>query len=176
PGITGVALTQGLPLRAAGSMGGGFVARSPEGEVGSILSYWRLVNDGYFDALRHPLVRGRAFQATDTAHSQRVAIVSESFARRAWGDADPIGREIGWVTFDEPMTVVGVAGDIRQSHRMDHSPHVYMPYRQVPARAPSQIAVRSEASAEAAIDLLRRTVRELAPDQPVASILTGEQQ
>lgn len=176
PGVTGVAMSQGLPLKAAGSMGGGFAVRSPQGEQGSILSYWRLVNDGYFDALRQPIVRGRALTFSDTSTSRRVAVVSESFARRAWGDEDPIGRQIGWVNFDEPMTVVGVAADIRQTHRMAPGPHVYMPYRQIPVRAPSQIALRADASPEATIDLLRRAVRELAPDQPVAAIMTGEQQ
>jgi hypothetical protein len=39
-----------------------------------------------------PIRRGRDFDARDTRESPWVAVMSESFARRYWPDADPLGR------------------------------------------------------------------------------------
>jgi putative ABC transport system permease protein len=42
------------------------------------------VSDGYFELLKLPIVRGRAFDGNDTASSARVAILSEELARLLW--------------------------------------------------------------------------------------------
>ena len=172
--VRGVALSQALPLRSVGSMGGGFAIDGRTGDDASVLAYWRIVNDGYFAALGIPLTAGRAFTDSDREGAPAVAIVTESFAARAWPEGNAIGRRIGWGTLARPLTVVGVAADIRQSPASRPGPHVYMPYRQVPERLPSQLAVRADVSTAATIDLVRRVVRDLDPDQPVARITTGE--
>jgi ABC-type antimicrobial peptide transport system permease subunit len=104
-----------------------------------------------------------------------VAIVSESFARRAWPGGNPLGQRIGWASFEKPLTVVGVVADIRQAPNGEPSPHVYMPFTQVIDRAPSQLAVRAGAGTVATVELVRRVVREIDPTQPIAGIATGEQ-
>jgi ABC-type antimicrobial peptide transport system permease subunit len=71
--------------------------------------------------------------------------------------------------------VVGVAADIRQAPNAEPSPHVYMPFAQVTAHAPSQLAVRAAAGTAATVELVRRVVREIDPSQPIAGIATGEQ-
>ena len=173
PGVEGVALSQGLPLLAVGSMGSTFPIQGREDEP-AILAYWRVVNAGYFHALGVPLVAGRPFGEADRAGAPGVAIVSEDFARRAWPDGSALGRTIGWGSLESPRTVVGVAGNVRQSRASAHAPHVYMPYQQAPNRVPAQIALRSTLPAAAAVDLLRRTVSGLDPNQPVDGVRTGE--
>jgi putative ABC transport system permease protein len=174
-GVQGVAVSQALPLRSVGSMGGGFVVEGRQAPDASISAFWRVVNEGYFAALRIPLRSGRPFTRGDVAGALDVAIVSESFARRAWPDADPLGRRIGWGNFETPLTVVGVAADIRQAPNAEPSPHVYMPFTQVAAAAPSQLAVRTGAGAAATVELVRRVVRDIDPSQPIAGVATGEQ-
>jgi hypothetical protein len=64
-----------------------------------------------------------------------VAMVDESFARRFWPNQDPIGKRISFE--DNPkaesdwMTVVGVAGSIRQENPAARYMTVYQPVAQV---------------------------------------------
>ena len=65
----------------------------------------------------HP-ARPRAGRSTSgtAPDSPRVAIVSETFARRFFGDADPIGRRIGFTSSAAPgaeIEIIGVVGDAK---------------------------------------------------------------
>jgi len=173
-GVRGVALSQALPLRSIGSMGGGFVIEGRTGDDASTPAYWRIVNADYFRTMQIPLKQGRTFTPDDREGSPAVAIVSESFAKRAWPGERAVDRRIGWGNFETPLTVVGVAADIRHSRGSAPGPHVYMPFAQVPAWSPSQLALRSDRGTAAAIDIVRAAVRGLDPDQPLAGISTGE--
>lgn len=98
------------------------------------------VSPGFFSALSIPLLRGRDFENSDVAGSRAVAIVSESFARALWPDADPIGRSFvrlnqngtrGGDDYAQPKQVIGIVADTRsplqtESQRLSF----YMPLRQ----------------------------------------------
>jgi len=45
-------------------------------------------------AMKTRVLRGRTLSPDDVAGGERVVLVDDEFARRAWGDADPIGREV----------------------------------------------------------------------------------
>jgi predicted permease len=53
-----------------------------------------LVAPFYFETLKIPLLRGRTFTDHDNAHSARVALVNEEFARRYFPNGDAIGKSI----------------------------------------------------------------------------------
>ena len=73
------------------------------------------------------------------------------------------------------MTVVGVAPDLRHGRASPLGPHVYMPYAQVAARPPSQLAVRAAAVDETrAIETVRRIVSDIDAAQPIAGATTAE--
>ena len=97
-----------------------------------------VVSDGYFEALGIPLVSGRTFAPSDTATSERIAIVSEGLARRHWpnGSAvggrvllDPQARDRSWAT------VVGVVGNVRRDLERQAEPMLYVPLSQHPNMA-----------------------------------------
>jgi predicted permease len=155
-------------------MGSNFVVEGRTGDGSSILSYWRVISDGYFETLRIRRVEGRAFDRRDREGAPGVAIVTESFARRAWPGGGAVGRRIGWGSLDQPLIVVGVVSDIRVSPAAAPAPHVYMPFAQVPERLPQDLVVRADAAPAAAIDAVRRTIWSLDPHQPVAGIATFE--
>ena len=52
------------------------------------------VGPGYFDTMRIPLRRGRHLSERDDERAPRVALISESLARRAFPNEDPIGRMV----------------------------------------------------------------------------------
>ena len=96
---------------------------------------FRTVTPGYFKALKIGLLGGRDFSALDTKDSARVAIVSETMARRYWPGEDPIGKrfKVG-PAYDQWHTVVGLARDVRHGWFLDFiAPTYYVPFAQSPA-------------------------------------------
>jgi predicted permease len=65
----------------------------------------------YFDVVGIPLRAGRAFQPGEDRSS---AIVSESFARKYFGDGQAVGRQFRFEGGKSWRTIVGVAGEVRQ--------------------------------------------------------------
>ncbi len=61
---------------------------SPPDGRGFFAANWNVVDIGYFETLRLPIVSGRDFTANDYA----AAIVSESTARLLWPGENPIGK------------------------------------------------------------------------------------
>src|SRR5262249_38877646 len=77
-----------------------------------------LVTDGYFDTMRIPVTSGRPISARDDGTQPPVIVVSQSFVRRYFPNANPVGRRIrfGGPTSTQPwVTIVGVAGDVHDA-------------------------------------------------------------
>ena len=108
PGVEHAAAALTLPYERALNDGFRLVGGPPESRIFN-MTY---VTPKYFDALRIPIVRGRAFTASDGASAPPVIIVNQAFVRRHSPDQDPIGRQIasGGMT----RTIVGIAGDVQQ--------------------------------------------------------------
>jgi putative ABC transport system permease protein len=181
PGIRDAAVSSGIPL------GAGNYNRSPTGTRGkSALPPgglapidWRVAMPGYFHAMQIPLVRGRDFTEQDTPEAPRVAIVSQSAARKLWGDDDPIGRALvqGGV---RSYTVVGVVGDVR-ANALDQEPFptMYFPTQYFTANvrqwAVQDIVVRTAGRPEAALAGVRQKVREMDPELAVSNVRTMDE-
>ena len=153
----------------------GFTSASP-----SPIVYANSIDAGYFDTLDVALVRGRGVSAHDTATSNRVAVLSESMARYYFGDADPIGRTFtfGRAEGATPITIVGVARDVRQQLR-DAPPHMaYTPLTQRD-EPPSGLlaAVRTAAVPSSSVAAaVRDDVRALTSDVAVTYVRTMDEQ
>jgi predicted permease len=120
-----------------------------------------VVSDGYFETLRIPVLRGRGFTAADRAGSAPVAVVSETFARDVWGDADPVGMRIRWMSAEaDERVVVGVVGDVK-NQSLAESPDgmVYVPLAQE-SRAGVHVMARGPAVGPG---MVRRSLLELDP-------------
>ena len=95
---------------------------------------WNRVSPRYFETVGTPLLRGRAFDQRDRAGSPLVAVVSQSFAKRHFGDADPIGRRIGQTVPE--IEIVGVVGDAKyQDGRRAPREMFFLPYLQETAES-----------------------------------------
>ena len=73
-----------------------------------------IAQPGYLRTMSIPLLSGRFFTETDNEHAPRVVVVDDVFARKFFGDADPLGKQIHLNNFDDPATVVGVVGHVNQ--------------------------------------------------------------
>jgi predicted permease len=135
------------------------------------------VSPGYFRAMGIPIERGRSFDAHDTLNSSAVAMVDESCARRLWPNLDPIGQRISFE--DHPkvesdwMTVVGVAGSIRQENPAAEHITIYQPIAQVRDMFFLQqvsFVVRSNADTARLAPALRAQVWAVDKNLPIAAI------
>ena len=179
PGVRAAAAGSGVPLSAYGGNNG----LLPEGRAYSaenlIDASFHLVMPRYLETLSIPLLAGRTFNAGDRAGGDRVIVVSHALARRAWGDANPIGKRIACCE-DAPesrfKTVVGVVGDVRSRGPAGAvRPEFYLPMAQAPTDAWSwlqrtaNLVVRGNSTAALAT-ALRGAVHEVDPTLPVAVV------
>lgn len=131
----------------------------------------RVVTADYFAVLGIPIARGRAFTAADREDAAKVAIVSESMARKLWAEEDPIGRRLklrngAW------LTVVGVSGDvIHDWFNKRNEPTLYRPFLQAPTPE-FAIALRAAGDPGALAGMARRALLTVDPAQPVFDLRT----
>jgi putative ABC transport system permease protein len=93
------------------------------------------VSPGYFTTLQIPLLKGRYFDAGDSADVAKVmsVIVSRETAKRFFGNDDPIGRTLPMG--EGQLTVVGVVEDVKYSGVANRAePVMYRPFSQSPFR------------------------------------------
>jgi putative ABC transport system permease protein len=91
------------------------------------------ITPDYFRTMGIPILRGRAFDEHDTANAPHVAILSESAARGAWPNENPLGKRINLSGRpNDRQTVVGIVGDVKQGGLSSRSNEaVYQPFAQV---------------------------------------------
>ena len=135
PGVDAIAATAPLPLSGSQfSISFQQPAEGPGSERHS--SDFGIVSPGYFRAMHIPLVSGRDFTAADSDSAPRTIIVNESFVRRYFPGANPIGQRIqpGLATTEKETPwreIVGVVGDIRHRSPGEAArPAYFVPYAQ----------------------------------------------
>jgi predicted permease len=163
PGVTAVTWASNVPLGIDVGRRGLQVEgyRRREGE--DMEFHYSVVGPRYFETMEIPLVRGRGFTDADRPGAPAVVVVNEAFARRFWGDADPIGKRISRNGENGPwIEVVGLARDgkyvsITESPR----PFVYYPQLQMPDGI--TLHVRTTGDPLRLVTAARREVATVAP-------------
>lgn len=124
---------------------------------------------GYLTALGMTLIRGRWLTDSDPG----VAIVNHSMARRAFGDVDPLGRQL---LIPQPVTIVGVLGNVKYSKLdAEATPEVFIGYQQAPYLWGAVMAVRTADDAAALTPSLAKRISDIDPSQPVYDVRTLDQ-
>jgi macrolide transport system ATP-binding/permease protein len=136
PGVQSEALTQNIPLGQDEFYGLAFVPDAFEmpRDRENFSSTMDTVDEGYFETVGIPILRGRGFLASDTADAPRVAVVNERFAKHYWPAGDAVGK---YMHLDSrtgvAVEIVGVASTIKyQSTFEKPMDFVYLPLAQHP--------------------------------------------
>ncbi len=136
------------------------------------------VAPNFFAAMALPILRGRAFGEADRDGAPQVAIVNETFARRYFGGADPIGRRVGFraPAFADVVEVVGVAHDAKYTDlRGDVPPTIYLPaYQRVEGAA--AFAVRAAGDPAALMPAVQAAIRRIDSTLPILDLRTQHAQ
>jgi putative ABC transport system permease protein len=127
-----------------------------------------------------PLVKGRYFDARDTAEAPGVAIVSEALARKYWPGEDPVGKRITFERAADGQTprwreVVGVVGHVRSEGLEGESRgQYYAPYAQRSGSTDLFLVVRTDADPASLAPAVRGAVAGVDRDLPVYRVTTME--
>jgi putative ABC transport system permease protein len=119
PGVTSASAINHLPLAGdTWNLGYSIDGRPvpPAGQKWSAV--YRVVQPGYFTTAGLPLLEGRDFSPADRDGSVPVAIINKTMADRRWPGQSPVGRRMrlpGPSNVQEPITIIGVAANARQS-------------------------------------------------------------
>ncbi len=125
PGVEAVAATSWLP--AAGPYHDwGYRYQDADGEMQWEGAQMRIIEGDYFETMGVPLLAGRTFNAGDGEDAPPVMIISETAARIALPDRDPIGQQ--FYSADTVRTVVGVVPDVAFDARGSRKSKVYIPH------------------------------------------------
>lgn len=113
PGVAAAALTDNAPFDDNEWDSNFHITGTPPNKLGAEpQAEESAISPDYFRVLGMPILRGRAFNATDTLDRPRSAIIDETFAQRYFAGKDPIGQHIDDnQTLEKnppPLTVVGV--------------------------------------------------------------------
>jgi len=177
PGVQGEALTQNVPLGQEDFDGVAFVPddfQMPRDRE-NFNSTMDTVDQGYFETMGIPILRGRGFLASDTAEAPRVAIVNEQFAKHYWPGEDAVGRHIRLDSpTGTPVEIVGVAQTIKYQDASEKAADfVYMPLAQHPV-ARMALMLRSSGDPLQLVQPVKDIVRTLDPNLPMLHTMSYE--
>lgn len=167
PGVEAATLIRFIPL--GGSNSGTAVwpgSADPNDRNAARGTTFTTVGPNYFEMFGIPVVRGRAFTDADRENGPGVVVVSESFARMMWPDAEAVGQTIRFDA-ETQATVIGVARDIKYLSLADNNvPFLYLPFAQsYPEDMVLQARVREDTPAIR--DAIRRAVQAVEPGLPL---------
>jgi putative ABC transport system permease protein len=183
PGVERVGAVAPLPLA-----GGELYSVGSYGRIGvtddqyqAQKADYKSVLPGFFETMGIELVSGRFFLPSDNEPDQlRVAIIDEKLAARAFGQEDPIGRELVTDYFSEEtfamerrtVQVVGVVASVRStSLAAEGREALYTPFIQN-AWLPLTFTVRTKADPASLLSTIRSEVAAMDPDVPVSDVAT----
>ncbi len=132
PGVEAAGVINRPPL--GGNWWGVDLQREGGDERGAndkVFALARVIDPGYFQALRVPLLQGRALNDFDHNQAQKVAVINQTMAQRYWPNDNPLGKRLVLRAGLDSLTVVGVVGDVRYSGlEAPPDPTLYVPFAQ----------------------------------------------
>lgn len=151
----------------------------PASTSGPIPVTYNMVGPNYLRTLGISLMSGRDLAMRDTGSSMKVAIVNQTFAKRLWGNGNPVGRIIS--VEEKPgrpttVEIAGVAHDSKyESVWEEPEPYLYLAAWQwnSPARC---LLVRTRGNPQSLIPAIRQQWQKGLPGMLLYGIRTEEEQ
>lgn len=181
PGVRSVAATDDPELANDNETGNITIAGYAEKPEEDMNVEQPHVSADYFSTLQVPLLAGRAFTEQDSASSQKVAVVNESFARHFFGDPQQaVGHNFGnggGTGAKTDIAIVGVVKDAKHtSLREPVSRTVFSPYLQSPEPRSMRFYVRTWQQPESAESTIRRAMQTLDSNLVLDTFRTMDEQ
>jgi putative ABC transport system permease protein len=175
PGVQSAGIISWLPMTPGNAATSLTVVGRPEPAPGQKpTAAIRIVDPGYFDAMRIPLKRGRSLAPSDRLGSVPVAVISEAMVRKLWPGEDPIGQhvKVDWWHEKVSVEIVGVVGDSRHDGLdAEFEPTLFYPFAQE-SQGGMSLVLRSTLPPATLTRMVRAAVSEMDKGLPVADAVT----
>ena len=119
PGVQSVGLALYSTLEGDNWGEGVFIDGRPQpGPNAHNGSSWDRVSPRFFETVGQPVIRGRGFTESDTASSQKIAVVNQAFVRKFFPKEDPMGRHFGVFNqkYSSSFEIVGIVADAKYNN------------------------------------------------------------
>ena len=182
PGVRSVSMENFPPLTGMGSATGVHIIGEPKrGHADLPVSGVRVVGPDYFRTMEIPLLAGRSFDERELTETSHVVVVNQAFVRKYLRGENPIGKKISIYMhgdkFDDdyPSEIIGVCGAVHQMGLdREAKPTVYWPIPEL-TYSRMTILVRTSNDPATLVPAIRRELRQMNPELPMASVATMEQ-
>ena len=170
PALESATISADIPL-LAGAIGNVLYAR-PDREVLPIdkraAAVFHSITADYFKTWGISVLAGRDFDEHDTADRQNVMIISQTGAKKVFGDENPIGKTLLVGNASVPCEIVGIVGDVRSRKVSDPDDvEIYRPWAQQNFPFPC-ILVRSQLKPDTVTKLAQSALATVDPGVAIA--------
>lgn len=168
PGVFRASFTGDLPMLIGNNSSNGIEVEGYQPRPDENMSIQRAeVGPEYFETMGIRIVRGRGINVDDRLGSPGVAVASQAFAKRFFGDRDPVGRRFRYSSRDPWITIVGIAVDVIQE-RVGEVPPAYLYYPAFQRLNPDfTMVVRTTVAPKSVIEPLRATFQSVDANLPL---------
>jgi predicted permease len=153
-------------------------------EMSWTLSY--VVQEDYLKVMGIPLERGRFFTAQDNERAAHVVVIDDVFARKFFGDQDPIGKRVNLYVKGGAAEIVGVVGHVKQwgldtDDKQSLRAQLYFPYMQLPDEAmrlsarSTGVLLKLDGAAQGPAATIRAVLKGINSDQVMYGVQTMEE-
>jgi predicted permease len=143
-------------------------------EVGNRIVRQNVVGVDYFTTMGIPLLAGRGFGPQDTDKSQRVAVVSETFAQRYFPNGSPLGKRFGTSgpNSGDQTEIIGVVKDARYIDLTESwQPMAYYVHGQR-SQPLSNFVVRFKGPPESIVPQVRAAIQNVNRNLPIDEVVS----
>jgi putative ABC transport system permease protein len=131
PGVRDVSATTYAPMTDGQWSHDIRIQGKPEpGPKDDVSADWTRITPGFFDTIGARMLAGRTINEDDNGNTRHVAVINEAFAKKFFGNQDPIGRHFG----PTPVKNAGVYEIVGVVHNINYGdsarPMYYIPEAQ----------------------------------------------
>jgi hypothetical protein len=133
------------------------------------------VGRDFFTTMGIPIVRGRGFNASDTATSPKVAIVNRALAKQFFPGQDALGKmfESDPEDIEGPVEIIGICPDTRYADlRSQTPPTFYIDYRQNSGAGRMVFEIQTAGEPTSVLNAARAVVASMEHDLPLTDVRT----
>jgi predicted permease len=175
PGVVSAGYVTALPLTFKGGTRGFQIEGGPP--VRGRDALYRQVTPDYLRTMGIAILRGRGIEERDGPQALKVAVISETMAKKFWQNEDPVGRRFQLGPSGAPwITIVGISGDVKQMGlEAPTKAEMYLSAQQESTLfAPGELAIRVS-SGGLSLAALQREIWSVDRELPVSGFRTMEE-
>ncbi len=178
PGVEAAGQVSYLPMAGLGAATDFNIAGQPPSAPGQEKTTAVTVCDnGFFRALKIPLLRGRLFNEQEMQEKRNVVLINEAFARQYFPNENAIGQRVAIDMTDPvvPTEIIGVVGNTQAVDLVTPAkPEAFWPAPQLTYNLMT-LAVRTTGDPAQLAPTIEAQVHALDKDQPASDVRTMEQ-